>query len=79
MVAEEKANQITKLLISSTSNCLVDPNKVLYLIAKSYPIRLKFIGWNRILDIVIRSLKELDFDIGSLEIYYDKSNGENIK
>ena len=72
MVQEEQSNKITKLLIESTENCLVDPHKVMYLISESYSIRDKFVGWNRILDIVRRSLQKLDFDAVSLELYYDK-------
>lgn len=72
MIQEEQTNKITKLLIESTENCLVDPYRVMYVISKSYPIRDKFVGWNRILDIVCRSLQKLDFNAISLELYYDK-------
>ena len=75
MIAEQKIDQITKLLIDSTNNCLIDPHKVLYTVGKAYMLRSKFVDWNRILDIVKRHLLTLDFDAVSLELYYDRKEG----
>lgn len=72
MIDKEEYNDIIKIIINSTYSITTDPYKLNAIIMKCYPIRNEFKDWNRIIDIVLKYYKTINFEWHLADCYKDK-------